>query len=180
MIKKYINSLISLKYSVVMTTLSFIIFILSYITVDKGKEQLKPVVLVFAILLAIVLVLYYSKKIPVNSYLRKVKDMNEYDTAVMLGTTFVLENRMLVYYKNKIKESYFDDLTSIKVEKGNPFVLHLLFKDETFDYCTVCASENQVARFAKFLQVRNPSLEMNGVKVMGDGSLKHIESGLNA
>ncbi len=161
-----------------MTTLSFVVFALSYVVVDKGKTELKPVVLVFAILLAIVLGLYYSKKFPINRYLRKVKDLKEYDQAVMLGTTFVLENRMLVYYKYKLKETYFEDLIGLKIDDANPCILHLEFANEEFDFATHCASENQVARFVKFLKQRNESLDIKGLKVLGDGSLKHLESGI--
>lgn len=176
MVKRYIQSTIAMRYSFPMTTLALIIFIFSYLAVDRKQDQFKVVVLVVAIILTVVMISYYTKRIKTSKKLKKVENIKEYDQAVMIGSCFLLENRMLCYTKKEIKETNYQDLKEMVFKEDKFDMVSFVFTDG-LAITSKIASKSQAERLAAFLKRKQPSLKLTNISTSGDGALNTIESG---
>lgn len=177
MIKRYIQSTIAMKYSLPMTSLALLIFIFSYLTIDKEMPQYKTVVVIVAIALTAVMISYYTKRFKVSRKLKQVKDIKEYDKAVMIGTSFMLEDRMLAYNSKLVRESNYQDITNLELIDEKGLYVIYTFSDQQELKLRV-ASKNQASRLAAFLLRKNPSVKLKNLQPMGEGALEHVESGV--
>lgn len=176
MIKRYIHSLIAMKYSFPMTLLSFVIFVFAYLWIERSLPQYRIVVMILGIILGILLAYYYYQKISVSRQLKKVKDVKEFDQAVMIGHIFLLEDRCLCFQGSKIHVSDYQDLKSLTLDDESKMKISLAFDDGS-SYSSSLASMKQAQRFGAFLKRKNESVQVVNLTVQGDGELKHVETG---
>lgn len=175
MIKKFYQSVNTLKFSMPMTGLAFVIFIEAFLlTSGKNRELLHTLLIITAILLAIVMVFYYTSKIKVNKQLKQVEDLKAYEQGGMIDRTYILEDRMLVCMGLHIEEVKTKDIVGAVLEEKDhgKYVLHLKDATHFIDMSLLDLEEGQ--RTVAYLKRVNPSVQLTNIEPKGNGTLKEL------
>lgn len=177
MVKRYYTSRIALVFSAPMTLLAFSVFIVAWFDNKNTSAKLKPVMIVLAVLLGIVMFFYYRYKIRISSALRKVENLEEYEKGGMLERSFILEERMLAGSGLGVKELKTAGVKKLELEdKGHKLILHITNGEGTFDAQVIDRSEAE--RFAAFMKRKNPDIILSNVEPKGNGTLKELGAGV--
>ena len=175
MVKRIIQSYISIRYVFVLPGLALMVFIAAFFYTSTGNMTMRYIGLFFGAVLAVVMFFYYKEKFSVNRQLKQVKNLKEFDSAVNIGKSFFLEDRMLGYKRNTIYELKYSDITKIKYwgfESGKMF----LDLSGPFGLLPVeMATHDQAERVTMFLKTKNPEIVITGVSPDGDGTLHSID-----
>jgi Ca2+/Na+ antiporter len=175
MIRKFYQSVNTIKYSIPMTVLAFIIFAEAYLTtMGKDISALRIALIVTAAALAVVMVFYYRSKFQVRRQLKKVEDLKAYEAGGMIDRSYFLEDRMLVCAGLHIEEVRTKDLVEAVLEEKahGRFVLHLKDHTHTIDMSLLDREEGE--RTAGYLKRVNPAIVLTDVEPKGKGTLKEL------
>ena len=118
MLKNYVLSFLAMTFYPFLLVPSLVSFALVLLMLGKFSLPVKPIAAVLVVIIAAMLIYYNAMKIKLRHQCAKVKDVKEYDDAVMLGFNFLCENRMIAYAKRSIKEYDYKDLTSVSAGTG--------------------------------------------------------------
>ena len=175
MVKRYIFSFISMKYVFVLPGIALAVFACAFMYVSTGNAAARYIGIAFGAVLAVVMFFYYREKITVNLQLRKVKDLDDFSDAVMIGQAFFLENRMLGYGNHRIFVLENGDITSVACRTDNRGRMFLDLTSSQGVLPVEMALKDQARRVAAFLKQRNPKAEVTGIEAAGDGTLHSID-----
>ena len=167
--RKYFSSIVSLKYSFILTGLALVIFVCSFLYL-RGNTNLRYAVLIVAILLVVVLCLYYHEKYRNYKQCNAIKDLKDFENSIEFDDTFLLENRMLTYGKNGIVESDYSNLQSLSMEvtKDQRVKMHLKINDQDFAFRVLTKDQGQ--RVAAFLKRKALDLQLLDIDPVGQGT----------
>ena len=175
MVKRYIQSFISMKYVFVLPGIALAVFACAFMFVSTGNPIARYIGMAFGAVLFVVMFFYYKEKISAGMQLRKVKDLDDYSDAVMIGQAFFLEDKLLGYGNQKVFELHNGEITAISYRsdsKGRMF-LDLTSKEGVLP--VEMALKDQARRVLAFLKQRNPEAEISGLEPSGDGTLHSID-----
>ena len=173
MVKRYYHSLVSLKYSIALTSLAMIIFILAFFQTTTKSETLKIVMFVVAVILAIVMFFYYKTKLGISREIKKIEKVDEYYDGGMVDQSYILEDRMLVCHQLKIKEHPTSPIQHIKLIEGKYGKVSLEIQAEE-TYTIPCSDLDQAQRLTAFLKRKNENVSLEGITPKGNGTLKEL------
>ena len=175
MLKNFLLSFLSLdiyKYLVLPTGVIFVVVILY---VKNPTPLLRTILIVMTIILACALIYYYFKKFQMRKKIRTIENPSEYNTAVMLGHNFLLDDRMLVYQNRDIFEEKYENLVSVDKEVGKKDTINLRCHFQNHECVIPTGSELQAQRTVAFFQKQNSQVTLNGIEPTGDGLLHTID-----
>ena len=175
MVKRYIQSFISTKYVFVLPSLALGVFVCAFFYTSSGNPISRYIGIGFGLILFAVMAVYYKEKFSASSQLKKVKDIEAFEDAVMIGQAFFLEERMLGYWKGKVFDLKYSDITSISYSADSRGKMYLDLTTGQGVCRVEMALKDQAARVAKFLSVRNPDAAVNGITPSGAGTLHSID-----
>jgi hypothetical protein len=175
MIKKFYQSVNSMKFAIPMTSLAFLIFVEAFLmTMGKAVSKLYIALIITAVILAVIMVFYYYNKIKVNTQLKKVNDLKAYEDGGMIDRTYILEDRMLVCCGIKIEEVKTKDVVGAVLEEKahGKYVMHLKDASHFIDMSLLDKEDGQ--KVAAYLKRVNPSVSLTNVEPKGQGTLKEL------
>lgn len=175
MVKRYIQSFISMKYVFVLPGLALGVFVFAFLYTTSGNATMRYIGIAFGVILFLVMIFYYKEKFTVNAQLKKVKQLDDFSDAVMIGQAFFLEDRMLGYAAGKIFDLSYRDITSVSFTEGKGGKLFLNLETSQGILPVEMALKDQAARVANYLSVKNPSLAVSGITPSGAGTLHSID-----
>lgn len=175
MVKRYIQSFISMKYVFVLPGLALGVFVCTFLYTSSHNEVLRYIGIGFGIILFAVMVFYYKEKLSVNHQLKQVKDLDDFSDAVMIGQAFFLEERMLGYAKGKIYDLSYGEIETIHYRSDSRGKMFLDLHTAKGDLPVEMALKDQAKRVAMFLQTKNPQAEVTGIEPAGEGTLHSID-----
>lgn len=176
MIKNYILSLLAMAYMPLMTIFTVLIFVSIFVLSNISAVIMKTVIGILAIVLAIVLFKYNIEKERIKKFIRQLNHAEEYDNCVMLGSLFLVEDRMIVYKKGQCKEYSYTDVTSVKLLHDKKKKAALTICGE--EYAVPLASDKQGDKLASFLKRKNPSIQIDGFNEISLNQLHDIDTSL--
>ncbi|MCH4266437.1 MAG: hypothetical protein LKF79_07325 [Solobacterium sp.] len=177
MTKTYIRSFISMRYMAVMPLTAIPAAVMAIIYYKTQSAVFRTIGIALFVILAAVMILYYGEKLTVSARLNKFKQVKDYDQAVIIGTSFILNERTLIYEKGKLTEFYLRDLQAVSCEDASKDRIHLTYQGDGKSASIYCSTKAQAERLAGFLKQENPSIALNGITPSGDGMLEHVETG---
>jgi hypothetical protein len=175
MVKRYIQSFISMKYVFVLPGIALAVFACAFMFVSTGNPIARYIGIAFGAVLFAVMFFYYKEKISASLQLKKVKDLDDYSDAVMIGQAFFLEDKLLGYGNKKVFELHNGEITGVSYRtdsKGRMF-LDLTCKEGILP--VEMALKDQAKRVLAFLKQRNPDAEITGLEPAGEGTLHSID-----
>lgn len=176
MFKNYLLSLLAMAYMPLMTILTVLIFVSIFVLSNVSRVAMKSVIGVLAICLAAVLLKYNFEKESIKKFIRKLDKADEYNDAVMLGSCFFVEDRMVTYKKGKCKENTYDVVSCMK--KLNDKKNHAEITIDNEVYRIPLASDKQGDKLASFLKRKNPSIQLDGFNEISLNKLHDIDTSL--
>ena len=175
MLKKYIQSFMAVKYMPMMIIPTIVILIMTFVHSSENANLITMAVGAMAIFLFVTTIFYYREKFLISKQLKTVKNPLDYDNAVLLGQTFLLDRRFLTYYRGNVIEGVYADISKVRAEvnaKGRTELFVKLGKGA--EVKLPCASAAQAGRTAAFLQRKNDKIELINVEPVGKGTLNAI------
>lgn len=171
MIKRYYQSLNSLKYSLILPFLTFLIFALIYIRHQKNKNQLSIYIYILVALLAIVVFFYYKSKLYIYLQLKKIKNIEEYCKGGMIDKSWVLKERLLAYDRGKIKEIFLMNVKTFEVQEKKYGQLLIKLND---DVTLSCKDKTEAKRLLAILLRNNNHLVYHNLIPEGNGLISSL------
>lgn len=173
MVKRYYQSLVSLRYSGAMVSLAVTIFIIAFLQTNKQIAGLRTCMMVVSILLAIVMFFYYKTKFSISKEIKKIENVDEYYDGGMVNQSFILEERMLVCEKLKLHEYPTVPIHHVKCESGKygKVVLQIQGNDA---YTITCESLEQAQYLTAFIKRKNQDVVIEGIEPKGSGYLDKL------
>ena len=166
MIKKYYQSLHSLKYSLVLPGVTFLIFVVAFIR-DKRKEPfLTGVLMVLVVLLMILMFFYYLGKIRISKQLKAIENIDEYKKGGMVDQSWIL-----AYHQGVIQEILVKDIRSMVVQEGQHGKYTFIFNGSIR---MSCQDLSEGRRLLAILLKTNPSIQYTGLTPEGDGRIQSL------
>ena len=175
MVKRYVQSWISMKYVFALPGLALGVFVFAFLYSMSGNEIMRYIGIAIGMVLGVVMVVYYREKFSVSRQLKKVNDLNAFNDAVMIGHAFFLEERMLGYAPNKIFDLKYGDISSVTFEENNRGTMFLNLETAQGTLPVEMALKDQASRVANYLQTKNPALTVSGITLSGAGTLHSID-----
>ncbi len=175
MVKRYIQSYVSSKYVFALPGLALGVFVFAFLYTMSGNGTMRYIGIAIGLVLFAVMVVYYREKFLVSRQLKKVKDLGDFEKAVMIGTAFFLEERMLGYKTGNVFDLKYEDIQTVTFEETNRGKLFLNLETSQGTLPVEMALKDQAARVAQFLLKKNPSLTVNGIAPSGPGTLHSID-----
>ena len=175
MVKRYIQSYVSSKYVFALPGLALGVFIFAFLYTMSGNDVMRYIGIAIGLVLFAVMVVYYREKFMVSRQLKKVKDLNAFDNAVMIGMAFFLEERMLGYKTGTVFDLKYEDIHSVIFEETPRGKLFLNLETDKGTLPVEMALKDQAARVAQYLLRKNPSLAVSGITPAGPGTLHSID-----
>ncbi|MBQ9327553.1 MAG: hypothetical protein IJ225_03345 [Solobacterium sp.] len=175
MVKRYIQSFISMKYVLVLPMLALMVFVSAFLYTMSGKEVFRLIGLLFGVILAVVMFFYYREKIRASRSLKRVENLSDYSDAIMIGQAFFLEDRMLGYHKGMVRELHYPEVTNISFTELNGGKLFLNLDTAGGVLPVEMSIKDQARRVAEFLVVRSPDAKVEGIDPYGEGTLHSID-----
>lgn len=172
MIKRYYQGLLSMKYSPLLVGGALLVFLCAFLDIKHPDSFYKYLLMVSAVVLFFIMYLYYTKKIKIHKDIKEIKDIDRYLDAKIIGTSFILEDTMLVNGKEGIKELNTNSITRItKVENRKP-TINLQTVDASYDLEATTLEE--LEKLTAFLKRKSSNVELNGIDGKGSGLLKDL------
>jgi hypothetical protein len=162
-------------FAIPMTGLAFLIFIEAFLlTMGKAASSLYIALIITAVILAVVMSIYYYNKIQIHKQLKKVQDLKAYEQGGMVDRSYILEDRMLVGNGLHIEEVKTKDLVGAVLEEKahGKYVMHL--KDQTHFVDMSLRDREEGQRIAAYFKRVNPSIALSNVEPKGAGTLKEL------
>ena len=175
MVKRYINSFISMKYVFVLPGLALGVFVFAFLYTTTGNPVMRYIGIAFGIILFAVMFFYYKEKFTVSSQLKKVTGLDDFSDAVMIGQAFFLEDRMLGYSRGRIFDLTYPEITAIHYHTDNRGRMFLDLSTGKGILPVEMAIKDQARRVAQFLKTRSPEAEVTGIEPGGEGTLLSID-----
>ena len=175
MIKKYYQSLLSVRYSFALITPALVIFFLAFRGRSKPDALYKYGIYFTTAVLLVVMFFYYRSKIRIYKGLKNIKDLEEYEKGGMLKDSYLLEDRILTIDKKfNIHEYPTTDINGILVTELKNGCARIECVKNTGDFSFEADSMLQAEHFAAYIKRRNPNAVIGGVKPAGKGFLKEF------
>ncbi len=175
MVKRYIQSFISMKYVFVLPGLALGVFVCAFLYSSSHNELLRYIGIGIGAVLFAVMFFYYKEKISVNLQLKKVNGLDDFSDAVMIGQAFFLEDRMLGYHKGKVFDLVYGEIQGIDYSTDSRGRMFLTLHTSKGDLPVEMALKDQAARVAMFLKTKNPETALSGIEPAGEGTLRSID-----
>ena len=175
MVKRYLQSNISMKYVFVLPFLALGVFVIAFLYTSSGNPVMRYIGIGFGLVLFAVMAVYYKEKFSVSRQLKQVPNVQEFEDAVMIGQAFFLDQRMLGYAKGTLYDLSYPDIQKIEYNvtpKGKQY-LNLTCAKGILP--VEMALKDQAARVAQFLKTKNPDAEVIGIDPSGPGTLHSID-----
>lgn len=174
MIKKYYQSLLSVRYSFLLVTPALIIFFLAFRYTSAQDPKLRTGIYIATAVLLVVMFFYYSGKYRISSGLKKIRNPEEYEKGGMLGNCYLLEDRILTISKKfEIREYKTDGITEMSVQKERNGKAVITCRG-TEDFSFEADSLKQAQHFAAYLKRKNPDTALQDIQPAGTGLLKEF------
>ena len=177
MVRSYLHAFISMQYVFILPAPAILIFILAACYFKTGIPAFRIAALITAMILAVLLVRFYTERMSIPKKLSRFKNWKEYNDSYIIGQAFMLEDRMLVYDNHKILEFYYQDIKELKGGPGKRDNWDVVYISADQSAKNTTSSKGQAERLAYYLKTKNPELIIEGIEPSGDGILSHIESG---
>ncbi len=177
MVRSYLHAFISMQYVFILPVPAILIFILAACYFKTGIPAFRIAALITAVILAVLLIRFYTERMSIPKKLSRFKNWKEYNDSYIIGQAFMLEDRMLVYDNHKILEFYYQDINELKGAPGKRDNWDVVYISAGQSAKNTTSSKGQAERLAAFLKAKNPELIIEGIEPSGDGILSHIESG---
>lgn len=176
MVKRFYRSCITLKYAVPMTACAFLVFILAFFTFRTGNRIFYYCGCAAGIALISVILLVQYEKSRISSQLRGIRLIDEYyGQGAMIGRSFILEERMLICSRDmKITEIKTAPFTEMKAKRAAKEKMEITLAAPQKTFVFIADNVLQAERLAAFLQKKNPSIRLEGVRPDGTGTLKEL------
>jgi len=175
MIKKYYQSLLSLKYSFPMTAMALIVFAFAWASTNREESWLKTGMTIAFVIELVIMIFYYKGKFSISKQLKAVNNLDEFEKGGMVRDSYLLDDRMLVYDQGKIEEHPSTGFTKASTKENKygryPFTLT---KEDGTSISLETDSKEQAQHFAAYLKKHNPAIELEGIIPAGTGSLKEF------
>ena len=175
MVKRYIQSFISMKYIFVLPGLALGVFVFAFLYVQTGNMSMRYAGMAFGAVLFAVMFVYYREKFSASAQLKKVENLDDFSDAVMIGQAFFLEDRMLGYYKSKVFDLKYPEIKEIHYRTSSRGRMFLYLKTEKGILPVEMAVKDQARRVAMFLKTRAAEAEVMGIEPAGPGTLHSID-----
>ena len=173
MIKRYYQGLLSMKYSPLLVGGALLVFICAFLDVKHPDSFYKYLLMLSAIILLFIMYLYYGKKIKIHKDIKAIDKIDRYLDAKMIGSSFFLEDTMLVNNSDGIKEYRTDNVLSVeKIENKKPTI-----KVETGNNTLEISANSleDLEKLAAFFKRKNPNIKLLGIEAKGTGILKEFK-----
>jgi len=175
MVKRYIQSWVSMKYVFVLPGLALGVFVFAFFYTTSGNNTMRLIGGAIGLVLLCVMAVYYREKFSISRQLKKVNDLNAFNDAVMIGHAFFLEGRMLGYTTGKIFDLKYEDIQSVRFEQDSRGRMFLNLETPQGTLPVEMALKDQASRVAKFLSTKNPHLTVSDITPSGAGTLRSID-----
>ena len=173
MIKRYYQGLLSMKYSPLLVGGALLVFICAFLDVKHPDSFYKYLLMLSAVILLFIMYLYYGKKIKIHKDIKAIDKIDRYLDAKMIGSSFFLEDTMLVNNKEGIKEYRTDNILSVeKVENKKP-TIKLVTGNNTLEISA--NSLEELEKLTSFFKRKNPNIKLLGIEAKGAGILKEFK-----
>lgn len=179
MVRKYYQSLNSLKFAPPMTGIAFLIFVEAFLySSNKTNMKAKYAMVITALILAAVMFFYYKNKLRINNTLKKIDNVEEYTKGGMVNQSYILNDRMLLCNNTHLQEMKTKEITELELEEKNhgKYLLHI--KDKETDFPITLLDKEEGQRLAAFLRQKNPQLQLKNIEPKGNGTLKDLGAGV--
>jgi len=177
MTKTYLHAFIAMRYMAALPLSAVPAAVCAILYYKMRIPSLKILGIILTIVLAGVLICYYGEKFTIRPRLAKIRESSDYDQSVIIGTSFVRADRMLVYEKGKLKELQLAEIQRIHGEPAKKDHYWLTLESAAVSASVVTSSRAQAERLAGLISARNPAVSLDGITAGGDGLLEHLESG---
>lgn len=172
MIKRYYQGLLSIRYSALLVGGALLVFLCAFLDIKHPDTFYKYLLIISAVILLFIMFIYYSNKIRIYKDIKAIDNIDRYLDAKMIGTSFILEDTLVIGNKEGIKEYKNADITSITtVENRKPTIL---IKALDNNFLMEANSLEELEKFAAFIKRKNPDVELNGLEAKGSGLLKDL------
>lgn len=151
-----------------------VVFAIAFIYTKNHDIKSKILLGCAAGLLAIIMFFYYRNKVRISKGLKHIANVEEYEQGGMVKSTYILEDRMLVFYKFQITEHKTIGITSLTYEEGKHGKGMLKIDSEEGKYQFESDSIDQAKHFASFLKRKNANIKFNNIHPEGNGTLKEL------
>ena len=173
MIRNFYNSLIGLRYSLPLTLLALCIFGTAYLKTRTGNSIYTTLLIAVAIVLACVMIRYYSLKYKLGKTIKGIDNIAEYDKAGMVKNSFILEDRMLVCSGLNVAEEKTDNIQKITYEDTRR-AGKLLIQTPDKQYSIDVLNKDEASRLTALLKRKNPEVQLENIEPSGNGTLKEL------
>ena len=177
MTKTYIRAFVSMRYMAVLPLSAIPAAVCAIIYYKTKLPMVKTVGIVLFVILAAVMLCYYGEKMTIGPRLNRFKHADEYDQAVIIGTSFLLKERTLVYEKGKLKEISFKNIGKLTAVAASKDRVTLTYETNSVTASVTSSSKAQAGRVAALILKANPDIVLEGIEAEGDGILEHVETG---
>lgn len=175
MVKRYIQSSISLKYTFILPGLALGVFVFAFLYMSSHNPLMRYIGIGIGAVLFMVMAVYYREKISVNLQLKKIKDLDSFNDAVMIGMAFFKEDRMIGYARGKVYDLSYNDIRSVHYRADSKGRMFLDLESEQGILPVEMALKDQAARVAKYLITKNQAATVTGIEPAGAGTLQSID-----
>ncbi|NCB32966.1 MAG: hypothetical protein EOM64_03620 [Erysipelotrichia bacterium] len=177
MTKTYIRAFISMRYMAVLPLSAIPAAVCAIIYYKTRLPMVKTIGIVLFTVLAAVMICYYGEKMTISRRLNRFKHADEYDQAVIIGTSFLLAGRTLVYEKGRLKEISFGNMKMISAVPSAKNRMTLTYSTGSITASVTASSLSQAQRIAALILKANPNIQLEGIEADGDGMLERVETG---
>ena len=175
MIKKYYQSLLSIRYSFALITPALVIFFLAFRGSSRPDALYRYGTYFTTALLLTVMFFYYRSKIRIYQGLKKVRDPEEFEKGGMLKDSYLLEDRILTIDKHFFIHEYpTTDINGILVTQLKNGGARIECVRIGGDFSFEADSMVQAQHFAAYIRRKNPNAVIGGVDPAGKGFLKEF------
>ena len=170
MLRKFIDSLIIVRYM-------SIVFILAFITLTFGLgynftkiQALYYLTIVAGIFEFLSIIMFSLERVKSARQLGPIQRKEEYNTGVIAGDCVFIDKRMLAYRRGKLVESDYSNIQSVELEGKN--TLRIKIGENTFN--AIVNSPEDAELLSGFLKAKNPNIKFNNVVPRGKGTFQVI------
>ena len=161
-----------MKFSPLLVGGALLVFLCAFLDVKHPDSFYKYLLVAAAIILLYIMYLYYGKKIKIYKAVKKIKDIDRYLDAKIIGSSFILEDTMVVNDKEGIVEINNDSITSITKIDGRKPTISL--NTNTSSYKLEATTLEELEKLAAFIKRKSSNVELNGIECKGSGLLKDL------
>lgn len=181
MIKRYYQSLLSIRYSFLLVAPALVIFFLAFRMSSHDSTALHYGMYAAMAVLLVVMYFYYSSKIRIYKGLKAVEHIEEFERGGMLKDSYLCENRILTIDKKfNVREYSTNGITAMDVQELRNGCARITCTKEEGSFVFDADSMEQAKHFAAYVLRKNAQAEIHGVTPSGKGFLKEFGAGYEA